>query len=85
MSDNTWQLLALVVFICAWSSLAGLAMALHVHVIAIFAVWLGGFVCGVGCIAAGKAGAILPSKRWFKMIVGIAALGGVLTLRFWLF
>ena len=80
MSDNTRQLLALVLFICAWSSLTGLAIGLHVHVVAMFAVWLVGFVCGVGYIAAGKADADRVLKRWFKMMVGIAALGGALAL-----
>ena len=45
-----------------------------------FAVWLVGFVCGVGYIVAGKADVNLRLKPWSTMMLGIAAIGGALAL-----
>ncbi|KRB22670.1 hypothetical protein [Mesorhizobium sp. Root172] len=80
MSSNNRQLLAFVTFISAWSLMAGGALGLKIHPIAVFAVWLAGFVWGAGYIASGKSDADLLLKRWFQMIIGVAAIGGAVAL-----
>lgn len=70
------QLLAFLIFAAGWSFACSLFLG-AVHPLAVFAIWLIGFVWGVGYIAAGKASADLLTKRWLQMMVGIAVIGGV--------
>ena len=80
MSSNTWQLLAFVFFFSVWSLLAYVAVGLKIQPLAVFAVWLIGFVWGVGYIAAGKIDADLLLKRWVQMTIATALVGGVIAL-----
>lgn len=80
MSRNARQFIAFVGFIVGWSLLANLAVMLKVNPIAIFAVWIVGFVYGVGLILDGSLSAALLLKRWLQMLAGAAILGGTLAL-----
>lgn len=75
------EFLTFIVFVLAWTAAAGLLLdADLVHPLAIFAVWIVGFVWGVSYIASGKSDADLLTKRWLQMLAGIAALAGFLFL-----
>jgi hypothetical protein len=80
MSANTRQLLAFFVFICVWSLLANAALGLHIQPLAVFAVWIVGFVWGSAYIAAGKRAADLLTKRWLQLMVGVVVVGGTIGL-----
>lgn len=75
MSGSTEQFLAFITFAAGWSFICGLLLG-TAHPIAVFIVWIVGFVWGVGYIAAGKAAADLLTKRWLQMLIGIAVVGG---------
>ena len=80
MSSNTRQFLAFVVFLVVWSLLANLALGARIHPIAVFAVWIIGFVWGVAFIADGKRTADYLTKRWLQMMVGVVLIGGFISL-----
>lgn len=80
MSSNNRQLLAFVVFLVVWSLLANLALGMHIHPIAVFAVWIIGFVWGAAYIADGKRTADYLTKRWLQMMIGVVLIGGVVGL-----
>lgn len=61
------------VFTLAWSALAGAALSLPVHPLAIFAVWAVGFLWGTGYIIDGQKGgdalAIYTVGQWAALAV----------------
>lgn len=67
------QFAAFVSFAVAWSLAASLLIG-RVNSVALFAVWLVGFLWGAGYIAAGIREADLLLKRWLQMMVGVALL-----------
>jgi len=67
------QFIAFISFAAAWSLAASLFIG-SVNPIAIFAVWLLGFIWGSGYIAAGIREADLLLKRWLQMMAGVAVL-----------
>jgi hypothetical protein len=74
------QTAAFISFAAGWSLLCGLLLSSPIHPIAIFAVWLVGFVWGVGYISAGKTLADLLTKRWLQMMLALAIFGGAVAL-----
>jgi hypothetical protein len=60
-------------FAIGWSVVAGLLIG-SVSPVALFAVWLLGFLWGAGYIAAGVREADLLLKRWLQMMAGVAVL-----------
>jgi hypothetical protein len=73
------QTAAFISFAAGWSLLCSLFLG-AVHPIALFAVWLVGFVWGAGYISAGKRLADLLTKRWLQMMLGLAVVGGLVAL-----
>jgi hypothetical protein len=67
------QFLAFVSFTVAWSIAAVIFLGV-INPIAVFAVWLLGFMWGTGYIAAGIREADLLLKRWLQMMAGVAVL-----------
>ncbi|MBZ9873070.1 hypothetical protein LB542_19675 [Mesorhizobium sp. BR1-1-9] len=67
------QFLAFISFAAGWSIAAGLLIG-AVNPIALFAVWLVGFLWGSGYIAGGLREADLLLKRWLQMMAGVAVL-----------
>jgi hypothetical protein len=67
------QFVAFGTFAIGWSIAASLLIG-SVNPIALFAVWLIGFLWGVGYIAAGIREADLLLKRWLQMMIGVAVL-----------
>ena len=67
------QFVAFGSFAISWSIAACLLIS-SVNPIALFAVWLLGFLWGAGYIAAGIREADLLLKRWLQMMVGVAVL-----------
>lgn len=67
------QFIAFGTFTIGWSIAACLLIG-SVNPIALFAVWLLGFIWGTGYIAAGIREADLLLKRWLQMMVGVAVL-----------
>lgn len=53
MTQNAREFLAFAAFACGWSALCSLLIGLA-HPIAVFGVWIIGFVWGVGYIISGK-------------------------------
>ncbi|MER9176666.1 hypothetical protein NKH72_24195 [Mesorhizobium sp. M0955] len=82
MSANTRQLVFFVSFAAVWSLAAGMMLDGRVHPLAVFFVWIVGFVWGVGYIAAGKMDADLLLKRWLQMMAGAICIGWVGSLLF---
>lgn len=74
------QFPAFIAFIIGWSLLANLAGRMHIHPIAVFAVWLIGFVWGCAYIMAGKYAADHLTKRWLQLMIGVVLVGGLLGL-----
>lgn len=73
--------LAFIVFTLSWSAAAGMLLSTKlVNPYAIFAVWVLGFVWGVGYIASGKRGANHLVKVWLGMLAGYALFGGAVYL-----
>lgn len=60
-------------FVVAWSLAASLLIS-SVNSVALFTVWLVGFLWGTGYIAAGIREADLLLKRWLQMMAGVAVL-----------
>jgi hypothetical protein len=73
------QAAAFISFAAGWSVVCSLFLG-SAHPIAIFTVWLVGFVWGVGYISAGKHLADLLTKRWLQMMLGLAVVGGLVAL-----
>lgn len=71
------QAVAFVSFIAVWSFGCSLLHHASIHPVAIFAVWVVGFLWGVGYIAAGKAAADLLLKRWLQMMACAIVIGFV--------
>lgn len=71
------QTVAFISFVAGWSFACGLLLDTSIHPIAVFIVWVVGFVWGVGYIIAGKADADLLLKRWLQMMAGTMFLGFV--------
>lgn len=67
------QLVAFGTFTIGWSIAASLLVGL-INPVALFAVWLLGFLWGTGYIAAGIREADLLLKRWLQMMAGVAVL-----------
>jgi hypothetical protein len=67
------QFLAFVTYAAVWSIACRLMIG-TVNPLALFAVWLVGFVWGVGYIAGGLREADLLLKRWLQMMAGTVAL-----------
>jgi hypothetical protein len=67
------QFAAFASFAVAWSFAASL-LGGSVNPIALFAVWLVGFLWGTGYIAAGIREADLLLKRWLQMMAGVVVL-----------
>lgn len=72
--------LSFITFVLLWSAGAGLMLKTGIHPVAIFLVWLVGFVWGAAYIAAGKYAADLLTKRWLQLMVGVVLVGGTLGL-----
>lgn len=81
MTANTRQFLAFITFALSWSFIASLALSLHIHPVAIFAVWIIGFVWGVAYIISGEADADLLLKRWLQLM-GATVLAGAMIAAF---
>jgi hypothetical protein len=73
------QTVAFISFAAGWSVVCSLFLG-SVHPIALFAVWLVGFVWGAGYISAGTHLADLLTKRWLQMMLGLAVVGGLIAL-----
>ena len=73
------QAVAFISFVAGWSFVCSLCLG-AIHPVAVFLVWLIGFVWGVGYIAAGKPQADLLTKRWLQMMAGTALIGGAVAL-----
>lgn len=69
-----------IAFVVLWTAGAGLMLKTGLHPIAIFLVWLIGFVWGSAYIAAGRYAADLLTKRWLQMMVGVVVVGGAIGL-----
>lgn len=67
------QFFAFGTFAIGWSIAACLLIG-GVNPIALFTVWLLGFIWGTGYIAAGIREADLLLKRWLQMMAGVAVL-----------
>ncbi|MBZ9807704.1 hypothetical protein [Mesorhizobium sp. ESP-6-2] len=67
------QFVAFITFAAGWSLACRLLIG-SVNPIALFAVWLVGFVWGVGYIAGGLREADLLLKRWLQMMAGTLAI-----------
>ncbi|TGV15835.1 hypothetical protein EN816_00865 [Mesorhizobium sp. M8A.F.Ca.ET.173.01.1.1] len=67
------QFVAFGSFAIGWSLAASLLIG-SVNPIALFAVWLVGFLWGAGYIAAGIREADLLLRRWLQMMAGVAVL-----------
>lgn len=67
------QFVAFGTFAIGWSIAAGLLVG-SINSVALFAVWLLGFLWGTGYIAAGIREADLLLKRWLQMMAGVAVL-----------
>jgi hypothetical protein len=72
--------LQFITFAALWSAGAGLLLETGIHPLAIFAVWLIGFVWGAAYIADGKRSADHLTKRWLQMMIGVVLIGGVVGL-----
>lgn len=67
--------------VCLWSTFCAWLLAqTAVAPVAIFAVWLFGFVWTTGYIIAGKAHADHLTKRWLQLLAGLAIMGGSIYL-----
>lgn len=68
---------AFIIFALTWTAAAGLLLSTKaVNLYAIFAVWIVGFVWGVGYIASGKRDADHLVKIWLGMLAVYALIGG---------
>lgn len=81
MTASTRQFLAFITFTLGWSFLASLAMGAHIHPVAVFVVWIVGFVWGVAYIIGGQADADLLLKRWLQLM-GATVLAGAMIAAF---
>lgn len=69
MRETTKEFLTFIIFMLVWTGAAGLLLeAKFVSPIAIFVVWIVGFVWGVGYIASGKTDADRLTKVWLGMM-----------------
>jgi hypothetical protein len=71
------QTVAFILFAAGWSFACSLLLNSSIHPVAVFIVWIIGFVWGVGYIIAGKIDADLLLKRWLQMMAGAMLLGFV--------
>ena len=71
------QTVAFISFVAGWSFACSLLLNSSIHPIAVFIVWIVGFVWGVGYIVAGKIDADLLLKRWLQMMTGAIVIGFV--------
>ncbi|PAQ00899.1 hypothetical protein LRP31_25420 [Mesorhizobium mediterraneum] len=71
------QTVAFISFAAGWSFACSLLLNSSIHPLAVFIVWIVGFVWGVGYIIAGKMDADLLLKRWLQMMAGATVLGFV--------
>lgn len=71
------QALAFISFAAIWSFSCSLLLHSSIHPVAVFAVWIVGFVWGVGFIVAGKADADLLLRRWLQMMACAIVIGFV--------
>ncbi len=69
-----------IAFAALWSAGAGLMLGTSIHPVAIFGVWLIGFVWGAAFIADGKRSADYLTKRWLQMMIGVVLIGGAIGL-----
>lgn len=75
-SNPVSDFLAFIIFALTWTGAAGLLLSTKaVNLYAIFAVWIVGFVWGVGYIASGKRDADHLVKVWLGMLAGYALFG----------
>lgn len=71
------QIVAFISFASVWSFACSLLLNSSIHPVAVFIVWIIGFVWGVGYIIAGKIDADLLLKRWLQMMAGAMLIGFV--------
>lgn len=72
------QFLAFLIATVLWAGTAGLFLSANlVHPVAVFIVWIVGFVWMTGYIAAGRTSADLLTKRWLQMLAGMAVLASL--------
>ncbi len=65
----------------AWAAIARAIVETHlVHPVALFVVWLVGFVWMTGYIITDSRGADLLTKRWAQMLLGIFAIAAIIVL-----
>lgn len=72
--------LKFIAFAMLWSAGAGLMLGTGVQPVAIFVVWLIGFVWGAAYIADGNRSADYLTKRWLQMMIGVVLIGGFIGL-----
>ncbi|RWL14892.1 MAG: hypothetical protein EOR57_31595 [Mesorhizobium sp.] len=83
VSENTRQFVYFIAFAVLWSALAGLLMKTALDPLAIFMVWIVGFVWGVGYIASGKRSADILLKTWLGTIGAAILAGSIIFLLLW--
>lgn len=75
MTENTREFLIFIAFAIVWTGAAGLFLkAEAIHPVAIFAIWIIGFVWGVGYIVSGKRDADYFVLIWLGPPAIVAAI-----------